>query len=329
MDRFMLLALAAAEEAITQAGWHPKHAQEQERTATVIASGVGGFPAIAQAVRTSDTRGARRLSPFTVPSFLVNLAAGHISIRHGYKGPIGAPVTACAAGVQAIGHASRKIRADEVDVPIRGGAEACINEVSPGRAFARAQDALYSYGTGPPDSGPPVPSLSTSGAQFAKSQRWRGTLVTQQAWELRPLPRGCAVPQGRKFVRPRQERAGSRKPETAAYLEMEERPRHPVPSQRGFERARRDPQKEGWSVSTRGTAFNTGSERRQNAVPGLQGNQRGAAQGGGCGSAGARATVRAPASPDRGATVTQGEGRARGRSPRAAVGSRRSKRATN
>ncbi|SEG87974.1 beta-ketoacyl-ACP synthase II [Marinobacterium lutimaris] len=138
MDRFMLFALAAAEEAVAQAGWQPTDAHELERTATVIASGVGGFPAIAEAVRTTDNRGVRRLSPFTVPSFLVNLAAGHISIRYGYKGPIGAPVTACAAGVQAIGDAARLIRANEADVAICGGAEACIDKVSLG-GFAAAR----------------------------------------------------------------------------------------------------------------------------------------------------------------------------------------------
>ena len=144
MDRFMLLALAAADEAVAQARWQPQHAHELERTATVIASGVGGFPAIAEAVRTTDTRGARRLSPFTVPSFLVNLAAGHISMRYGYRGPIGAPVTACAAGVQAIGDAARMIRADEADVAICGGAEACINEVSLGGfAAARALSTAF------------------------------------------------------------------------------------------------------------------------------------------------------------------------------------------
>jgi 3-oxoacyl-[acyl-carrier-protein] synthase II len=73
-----------------------------------------------------------------VPSFLVNLAAGHISIRHGYKGPIGAPVTACAAGVQAIGDAARMIRAGEADVAVCGGAEACIDLVSLG-GFASAR----------------------------------------------------------------------------------------------------------------------------------------------------------------------------------------------
>ena len=97
MDRFILFALLAASEAVAQAGWMPAEADAQARTATVIASGIGGFPAIADAVRTAERSGLRRLSPFTVPSFLANLAAGHISIRYGYKGAIGAPVTACAA----------------------------------------------------------------------------------------------------------------------------------------------------------------------------------------------------------------------------------------
>jgi 3-oxoacyl-[acyl-carrier-protein] synthase II len=138
MDRFILFAMLAAAEAIAQAGWAPADAHALERTATVIASGIGGFPAIAEAVRTTDQRGVRRLSPFTVPSFLVNLAAGHISIRHGYKGPIGAPVTACAASVQAIGDAARLIRAGEADIAICGGAEACIDLVSLG-GFAAAR----------------------------------------------------------------------------------------------------------------------------------------------------------------------------------------------
>jgi 3-oxoacyl-[acyl-carrier-protein] synthase II len=138
MDRFILLGLAAAEEAVAQSGWRPRSAREQQRTATVIASGIGGFPAITEAVRTVDRRGARRLSPFTVPSFLVNLAAGQISIRFGFKGTIGAPVTACAAGVQAIGDAARLIRAEEADVAVCGGAEACISTVALG-GFAAAR----------------------------------------------------------------------------------------------------------------------------------------------------------------------------------------------
>ncbi|MGY2402809.1 beta-ketoacyl-ACP synthase II [Pseudomonas sp. SDO5271_S396] len=139
MDRFILFALAAADEALKQSGWAPDTFEAQERTATIIASGVGGFPAIAEAVRTTDSKGPRRLSPFTIPSFLSNMAAGHVSINYGLKGPLGAPVTACAAGVQAIGDAARMIRAGEVDVAVCGGAEAAIHRVSlAGFAAARA-----------------------------------------------------------------------------------------------------------------------------------------------------------------------------------------------
>ncbi|KAA0987737.1 beta-ketoacyl-ACP synthase II [Pseudomonas sp. ANT_J12] len=139
MDRFIMFAMEAARQALEQAGWQAQDANAQERTATIIGSGVGGFGAIADAVRTTDTRGPRRLSPFTIPSFLVNLAAGHVSIQHGFKGPLGAPVTACAAGVQAIGDAARLIRCGEADIAVCGGAEAAIDRVSlAGFAAARA-----------------------------------------------------------------------------------------------------------------------------------------------------------------------------------------------
>ncbi|MGQ0710221.1 MAG: beta-ketoacyl-ACP synthase [Rhodoferax sp.] len=138
MDRFIALALGAAQQALEQAGWPAHDGGLRERTATIIASGIGGFGAIAEAVRTTDTRGPQRLSPFTVPSFLVNLAAGQVSIRHGLKGPLGAPVTACAASVQAIGDAARLIRCGEADAAVCGGAEAAIDRVSLG-AFAAAR----------------------------------------------------------------------------------------------------------------------------------------------------------------------------------------------
>jgi 3-oxoacyl-[acyl-carrier-protein] synthase II len=137
VDRFILFALAAADEAVAQAKWQPISETDHLRTATIIASGIGGFPAITEAVRTVDRKGVRRLSPFTVSSFLANLAAGHISIRYGFKGPLGAPATACAAGIQAIGDATRLIRADEADVAVCGGTEACMNVVSLG-GFAAA-----------------------------------------------------------------------------------------------------------------------------------------------------------------------------------------------
>jgi len=149
VDRFILFALAAADEALKQSGWIPSPESERERAATIIASGIGGFPAITEAVRTVDARGPRRLSPFTVPSFLVNLAAGQVSIRHGLKGPLGAPVTACAAGVQAIGDATRLIRTGEIDVAVCGGSEACINVVSLG-GFAAARALSTGYNDTPP-----------------------------------------------------------------------------------------------------------------------------------------------------------------------------------
>lgn len=148
IDRFILFALAAADEALAQARWKPISEEDRLRTATIIASGIGGFPAITDAVRTVDHKGPRRLSPFTIPSFLVNLAAGQVSIRHGLKGPLRAPVTACAAGVQAIGDAARLIRANEADIAICGGTEACMNIVSLG-GFAAARSLSAGFNDTP------------------------------------------------------------------------------------------------------------------------------------------------------------------------------------
>lgn len=138
MDRFIQFAMAAANEAIAQAGWAPATDPERNRTATIIASGIGGFATMKQAVHITDERGARKLSPFTVPSFLVNLAAGQISIHHGFRGPIGAPVTACAASVQALGDGARLIHSGEADIAVCGGSESCIERVSLG-SFAAAR----------------------------------------------------------------------------------------------------------------------------------------------------------------------------------------------
>lgn len=148
MDRFIEFAIIAAEEALAQAGWSPATDAERIRTATVIASGIGGFGAIAEAVETTERRGPRRLSPFTAPSFLGNMATGHVSIRNGFQGPIGAPVTACAAGVQAIGDAARMIRAGEADIAICGGTEAALHRVSLG-AFAAAKALSTGYNDAP------------------------------------------------------------------------------------------------------------------------------------------------------------------------------------
>lgn len=148
MDRFIHFAIDASRQALAQAGWAPQDEPSRERTGTVIASGIGGFLTITDAVRTVDNRGAKKLSPFTVPSFLVNLAAGNVSILFGLKGPIGAPVTACAASVQAIGDGMRLIRSGEADVVVCGGAEACINRVALG-AFAAARALSTGFNDAP------------------------------------------------------------------------------------------------------------------------------------------------------------------------------------
>lgn len=130
IDLFTLYALAAAQEALEQAGWTPRTEAQQRATATIVATGIGGFPAIIQAQKTLESRGPKRISPFVVPAFLANMAAGNLSIRYGFKGPLGCPVTACAAGIQAIGDGMRLIRSGEAEVALVGGAEACVDPLS-------------------------------------------------------------------------------------------------------------------------------------------------------------------------------------------------------
>lgn len=154
MDRFIQFAMVATKEAVEQAGWFPNDPAGRNRTATVIASGVGGFPAMMEAARVVAERGTKRLSPFIVPSFLANLAAGQVSIAYGFKGPLGTPVTACAASAQAIGDGARMIRAGEVDVAVCGGAEACIDTVSLG-GFAAARALSSGFNDRPAEASRP------------------------------------------------------------------------------------------------------------------------------------------------------------------------------
>jgi len=130
IDLFTLYALAAAEEALSQANWFPSTESDQMATATIVGTGIGGFPTITNAQKTLTTKGYKRLSPFVAPAFLANLAAGNLSIRYGFKGPIGCPVTACAAGIQAIGDGMRMIHNDEAQVALVGGTEACVDPLA-------------------------------------------------------------------------------------------------------------------------------------------------------------------------------------------------------
>ena len=148
MDWFIQYGLAAATQALAQAGWKPETEAQRDATATIIGSGVGGSPLMAQTAQTILEKGPKRLSPFTVPAFLANLAAGWISIREGFTGPIGAPVTACAASAQAIGDGMRLIQTGEAEVVVCGGAEGSVDPISIG-GFAAARALCTTYNDEP------------------------------------------------------------------------------------------------------------------------------------------------------------------------------------
>ena len=128
-DRFIHLSIVAASEAVEDSGWVPATEEERWATGVMIGSGIGGLGTIYEAsVLVSQGKG-RRLSPFFIPSALINLGSGHVSIKYGFKGPNHSAVTACATGVHAIGDASRLIMLGDADVMVAGGAEAAVNEL--------------------------------------------------------------------------------------------------------------------------------------------------------------------------------------------------------
>jgi 3-oxoacyl-[acyl-carrier-protein] synthase II len=126
MDAFIHYAIAATAEAVDDSGWKPEDAASRERTGVLIGSGIGGLQGIYDASVTLHERGPRRVSPFFIPSALINLASGNVSIRYGFTGPNHSVVTACATGAHAIGDAARLIQLEDADVMIAGGAESSI-----------------------------------------------------------------------------------------------------------------------------------------------------------------------------------------------------------
>jgi 3-oxoacyl-[acyl-carrier-protein] synthase II len=126
IDDFILYAVAAAEEALNDANWKPEAEADKERSGVIIGSGIGGLTTIEQTAIELHERGPRRVSPFFIPSALINLASGQVSIRHGLKGPNHSVVTACATGAHAVGDAARLIQFGDADVMVAGGAEAAV-----------------------------------------------------------------------------------------------------------------------------------------------------------------------------------------------------------
>jgi len=144
MDDFIIYGLCAAEQAVQDAGWLPTEDEDCWRTGVMIGSGIGGLTEIAKTSTVIDEGKIRRVSPFFIPASLINLISGHVSIRHGLKGPNHSVVTACATGTHAIGDAARIIMLDDADVMVAGGAESAISRIGmAGFCAARALSTHY------------------------------------------------------------------------------------------------------------------------------------------------------------------------------------------
>jgi 3-oxoacyl-[acyl-carrier-protein] synthase II len=143
-DRFIQLGLAAAIQAVENSGWKPEDVEGQNRTGVMIGSGIGGLDTIVQTDQLMNERGPRRISPFFIPSALINLISGHVSIKYGFRGPNHSVVTACSTGSHAIGDAARMVALDDADVMVAGGAEAAVCRIGmAGFAAARALSTGY------------------------------------------------------------------------------------------------------------------------------------------------------------------------------------------
>jgi 3-oxoacyl-[acyl-carrier-protein] synthase II len=130
VDNFIVYGMAAATQALDDAGWKADTQEKQERTGVLIGSGIGGLSGIADTSILLKEKGPRRVSPFFIPGRLINLASGYVSIRHDLKGPNHAVVTACSTGAHAIGDAARLIQFDDADVMVAGGAESPICRIA-------------------------------------------------------------------------------------------------------------------------------------------------------------------------------------------------------
>jgi 3-oxoacyl-[acyl-carrier-protein] synthase II len=144
MDDFIVYGVAAADQALADSGWKPETEEDQEATGVLIGSGIGGLPRISEATDLVNNGKTRRVSPFFIPSCLINLVSGQVSIKHGLKGPNHAVVTACSTGAHAVGDASRMIMLGDADVMVAGGAEAAVCRLGmAGFAAARALSTGY------------------------------------------------------------------------------------------------------------------------------------------------------------------------------------------
>jgi 3-oxoacyl-[acyl-carrier-protein] synthase II len=130
VDDFIIYAVAAADQALADSGYKAETTEQKERTGVLIGSGIGGLSGIADTSILLKEKGPRRVSPFFIPGRLINLASGHVSIKHQLKGPNHAVVTACSTGTHAIGDAARLVALGDADVMVAGGAESPICRIA-------------------------------------------------------------------------------------------------------------------------------------------------------------------------------------------------------
>ncbi|KAG6610077.1 beta-ketoacyl-acyl-carrier-protein synthase II [Phytophthora cinnamomi] len=151
------MALAAADEAIKDSGWTPESDEERERAGVAIGAACGNIQEVMDVGQLIKEKKFRRVTPFFVPRILINLAAGHVSIEHGLKGPVHSCVTACATGSHSIGDAARFIQHGDADVMVAGGTEPTINEMSI-CAFDRPRALSTKYNDRPKEASRPFDS---------------------------------------------------------------------------------------------------------------------------------------------------------------------------
>ncbi|XP_059661155.1 3-oxoacyl-[acyl-carrier-protein] synthase, mitochondrial isoform X2 [Cornus florida] len=157
MARFIAYALCATDEALRDANWAPTEQDEKEMTGVSIGGGTGSVSDMLDASQLICEKRIRRLSPFFIPRILINMAAGHASIKYGFKGPNHAAVTACATGAHSVGDAARMIQFGDADVMVAGGTESSIDALSIA-GFCRSRALTTKYNSSPQEASRPFDS---------------------------------------------------------------------------------------------------------------------------------------------------------------------------
>ena len=148
VDKFILYGLAAGSDAVEDSGWKPEADEDQFRSGVMMGSGIGGLQHIYENSIAFNENGIKKISPFFIPSCLINMVSGNLSIKYGYKGPNHACVTACSTGTHAIGDAANIIARGDADVMVAGGAESAVNVLSLA-GFSRLRAVTTSFNDNP------------------------------------------------------------------------------------------------------------------------------------------------------------------------------------